>query len=154
MLWLKVLGAAAMPVRRASRLPLKSVVRTSTAQPGTCSLICRITAAKIEAPPSESSSRLTLVITACSRAIFLAAAATRPVGARACGLVAAHLPPRVGDAVGLVEVELGRLAREDCAEAAAPRAYVAEDHERRRPVVPALPDVRAAGLLAARGQDR
>src|SRR5215207_6925668 len=52
-------------------------VRTSTAQPGISSLIARIVAAKMEAPPSASSSRFTLVITACSRPIFFAASATR-----------------------------------------------------------------------------
>src|SRR4030095_4552869 len=50
------------------------------------------------------------------------------------------------------EVELGRLAREHGAEAARTGADVAKDHERGRAVVPALADVRAAGLLADRVQ--
>ena len=45
-------------------------------------------------------------------------------------------------------VELGRLAVRHRAVAARTGADVAENHERRRPVVPALTDVRAARLLA------
>src|SRR4029077_9669343 len=48
----------------------------------------------------------------------------------------------------LVLVVPGRPARLHRAEAACPGARVAEDHDRRGALVPALPDVRAAGLLA------
>src|ERR687894_630811 len=64
------------------------------------------------------------------------------------GVLEAHLLCGVGDAVGLVEVELGGLAGQNGAEPARAGADVAEDHEGRRAVVPTLPDVRAAGLLA------
>ena len=74
------------------------------------------------------------------------------VDARDDGVLEAHLLRGVGDAVGLVEVELCRLAGQNGAEAAGTGTDVAEDHERRRLVVPALPDVRAAGLLADRVQ--
>ena len=51
-------------------------------------------------------------------------------------------------------VSVGRLGRavRDVAVAARPRAGVAENHERRRAVVPALADVRAVGFLADRVQ--
>ena len=57
-----------------------------------------------------------------------------------------------GDAAGLVGVEVGRLARVDLAEVAAPRALVAADEERGLAVLPALEDVGAAGFLAHRVQ--
>ena len=50
----------------------------------------------------------------------------------------------------LVVVEPGRSAGLDRAEPAGPGARVAQDHDRRRALVPALPDVGAAGLLADR----
>ena len=56
----------------------------------------------------------------------------------------------VGDAARLVGVDRQRLARVDQAEAARPGAAVAEDHERRGAIGPALVDVRATGLLAHR----
>jgi hypothetical protein len=74
------------------------------------------------------------------------------VDARYDGVLEAHLFSGVGHAPGLVEVELGRLACEDGAEAAGAGADVAKDHEGRGAVVPALADVRAAGLLADRVQ--
>src|SRR5215212_4927969 len=105
MLWLKVSGRASMTVLMASLSPLKSGVRTSTAQPGTWARISRMVAAKIAAPPSSSSARF-------------------------------------------IDVELRRLAGENGAEAAGAGADVAQDHEGRGAVVPALADVRAARLLA------
>ena len=57
---------------------------------------------------------------------------------------------RLGDASRLVVVEPGRLAGLDRAEAAGPGAGVAQDHDRGGALVPALPDVRAVGLLADR----
>ncbi len=52
------------------------------------------------------------------------------------------------DAARLVVVEPGRAAGLHGAEPAGPGARVAEDHDRGRALVPALPDVRAVGLLA------
>src|SRR5204862_7605778 len=57
---------------------------------------------------------------------------------------------RVADALGPLAVLPGRLAVRDGTVATVPRADVAEDHERRRRVCPALTDVRAASLLAHR----
>ena len=57
---------------------------------------------------------------------------------------------RLGDAARLVVVEPGRAAGLDRAEAAGPGAGVAQDHDRGGALVPALPDVRAVGLLADR----
>ena len=59
---------------------------------------------------------------------------------------------RLGHPARLVVVEPGRPAGLDRAEPARPGAGVAEDHDRGRPLVPALPDVRAVGLLADRVQ--
>src|SRR5918994_2001386 len=68
------------------------------------------------------------------------------------GVLQAHLLCGVGDAIGLVEVELGGFAREHGAEAAGSGTDVAEDHEGSGAVVPALADVRAAGLFTYRVQ--
>ena len=64
----------------------------------------------------------------------------------------AHLRDRARDAGRLERVVPRRLAGAHVAEAAAPRARVAEDHERRGAALPALADVRARGLLADRVQ--
>ena len=64
----------------------------------------------------------------------------------------AHLGDAARDAGGLERVVPRRLAGLDVAEAAAPRARVAEDHERRGSALPALADVGAGGLLADRVQ--
>ena len=85
--------------------------------------------AKMPAPPSGRSSRATLVTTTCSRAIALTASATRR---------------------GSSIVVPGRPAGLDRAEAAGAGAGVAQDHDRGGALLPALPDVRAAGLLADR----
>ena len=87
----------------------------------------RIVAAKPAAPPSSTSSRATLVMTACSRPRCAIASATR---------------------AGSSRIERKRLPRVDQAETAGTRAPIAEDHERRGAVGPAFVDVRAAGLLA------
>ena len=60
----------------------------------------------------------------------------------------AHGLHRLGDSPRLIEVELGRLAMRDRAVRARARADVAENHERRRAVVPAFADVRAMRVLA------
>src|SRR5690606_5254615 len=60
----------------------------------------------------------------------------------------AHRRHRLGHPARLVRVELGRLARVDLAELAAPRALLAAAEEGRLPVLPAFVDVGAAGLLA------
>ena len=64
----------------------------------------------------------------------------------------AHARDRARHAGGLERVVPGRRARLDVAEAAAPRAGVAEDHEGRGAALPALADVRARGLLTDRVQ--
>src|SRR5204863_8598089 len=56
------------------------------------------------------------------------------------------------DAARLALVERQRLARVDLAEVRSPCALVAADQEGRLAVLPALEDVRAAGLLAYRVQ--
>jgi hypothetical protein len=70
------------------------------------------------------------------------------VHARYDGVLEAHLSGGVSDAPRLVEIELGRLAGKDGAETAGAGTDVAKDHEGGGAVVPALADVRAAGLLA------
>src|SRR4051794_12999214 len=65
------------------------------------------------------------------------------VDARDDRVAKAHQRHRASDARGLERVVPGRLAGLDVAEAAAARAGVAEDHERRGPPLPALADVRA-----------
>jgi hypothetical protein len=72
------------------------------------------------------------------------------VDARHDGVAQPHLRDRAGDAGGLERVVPRRLAGLHVAEAAAARARVAEDHERRRAALPAVADVRAGGLLADR----
>ena len=62
----------------------------------------------------------------------------------------AHPLHLVGDPQRLQRVVPGRLARLHVAEAAAPRADVAEDHEGGRAALPALADIGAVGLLADR----
>src|SRR6185295_18623650 len=62
----------------------------------------------------------------------------------------AHRGNRFGDAARFVVVEPRWAARLDGAEPAGAGAGVAEDHDRRGALVPALPDVRAVGLLADR----
>ncbi len=66
-----------MTIFKASRLPLKSGISTSMEQPGCSARMRWITMAKIGAPPSLRSSRLTLVMTACFKFIALTAWATR-----------------------------------------------------------------------------
>src|ERR1700683_2281030 len=70
------------------------------------------------------------------------------VDGRDDGVAQAHARDRAGDAGWLERVVPGGLAGLDVAEAAAPRAGVAEDHERGGAALPALADVGAGGLLA------
>ena len=80
-------------------------------------------------------------------------AAVGQVVARDAGdddVLEAHLLDRLGDAARLVLVVPRRPAGLDGAEAAGPGADVAEDHDRRRALLPALPDVWAVRLLAHR----
>ena len=72
------------------------------------------------------------------------------VDARDDRVAQAHPRDLARDARGLERVVPRRLAGLDVAEAAAARARVAEDHERRGAALPALADVRARGLLADR----
>ena len=94
---------------------------------GTARRSSRMVAAKTPAPPSARSSRQTLVTTTCSRPMT------------ADGL---------RDAARLVVVVPVGPAGLDGAEAAGPGAGVAQDHDGGRALLPALADVRAAGLLA------
>ena len=55
-----------------------------------------------------------------------------------------------GHPARLVIIHRERSALPNCAETAAPGADIAENHERRRAVVPALTDIRASGALADR----
>ena len=64
------------------------------------------------------------------------------------GMAQPHRLDRVGDPRRLRHVELARPPVRDGAVRAGARADVAQDHERRRAVVPALADVGAARLLA------
>src|SRR5207244_10276200 len=64
------------------------------------------------------------------------------------GVAQAHPLDGLRYAQRLERVDGLRLAGLDVAEAAAARAGVAEDHERRGAAVPTLADVRAGGLLA------
>src|SRR3954468_4718218 len=74
------------------------------------------------------------------------------VDARDDRVAQAHLGDRARHAQRLERVVPGRLARLDVAEAAAPGAGVAEDHEGGGAALPALPDVGARRLLADRVQ--
>jgi hypothetical protein len=64
-LWFSTSGRASTTIRSPRRLPWKSGISTSTRQPGAWRRISSITSAKARAPPTRSSSRLTLVMTAC-----------------------------------------------------------------------------------------
>ena len=64
------------------------------------------------------------------------------------GVLEAHAVDRGGDPVGFGGIEGFGPAGVDEAEAAGPGAALAAQHERGRPLLPALVDVRAAGLLA------
>ena len=108
-------------------MPWKSGISTSMRHAGTRSRVSRIVSAKIDAPPSARSSRSTDVIDR----------EREP-----------HARHGLGHARRLRGVELGGPSMRHRAVGARPRAHVAEDHERRRAVVPALPDVGAAGVLA------
>src|ERR1035441_10547509 len=68
------------------------------------------------------------------------------------GVPQPHGGHRPGDPARLIYVERARLAGGDLAEVASPGALVAADEEGRLAVLPALEDVRAAGLLADRVQ--
>ena len=65
MLWFRISGRASITSRRASATPWKSGVSTSTRQPGACRRISMMTFTNACAAPRLSSSRFTLVITAC-----------------------------------------------------------------------------------------
>ncbi len=64
MLWLRMSGRSSSTAWRASQLPAKSGISTSTLVPGDCRRTSRIVWAHTAAPPSGSSSRFTLVSTA------------------------------------------------------------------------------------------
>ena len=120
-------GPASMTVRSGASSPLKSGIRTSTPISG-------LPAAQLADRGRERAGAAVGQVVAGD--------------ARDHDVVEAHRRDRLGDPARLVVVEPGGLAGLDRAEAAGPGARVAEDHHRRGALVPALPDVRAAGLLA------
>ena len=126
-------GAASMTVRSGAGLPSKSGMRTSTPMSGATAFSRRIVSAKMWAPPSAQ-----VVAGDAGDDDVL-----EPEGA-----------DRLGDPSRFVLVVPGGPAGLHGAEAARPGARVAEDHDRRGALVPALPDVRAAGLLAHRVEVR
>ena len=99
--------------------------------PGRASRACRIVSANTDAPPSGSSSRFTDVITAWRTPMIRIASATRAGSSRS----------RPAGRPGLHRTEAARA-----------RAHVAENHERRRPGIPAFAHVRTPRLLAHRVQ--
>src|SRR5918994_660883 len=120
-------GRAPITFWSARSEPLKSGIRTSTVVSGSLRRISAMHPANASAPPLGRSSRSTEVITTCSSPIRSTASARR-TGSRGSNAL--------GDrAVGTV-----------------PGAHVAQDHEGGGLVLPALPDVGAAGFLADRMQ--
>ena len=109
----------------------KSGVSTSMVVRGQRSRMARMVSAKCCAPPSARSSRSTEVTTTCARP---------------------KLGGRLADMRGLVRVERARQTGLHVAEGAGARAGVAHDHEGGVLLLPALADIRAAGLLAHRDQ--
>ena len=77
MLWFSTSGRARSTVSRAASTPWKSGIRTSTRQSGASRRIAAIVRAKISAPPSARSSRLTLVTTTWARPISATVPPTR-----------------------------------------------------------------------------
>src|SRR5712692_6185812 len=76
-LWFRMSGPASMTVARAVQLPWKSGINTSTPNAGSRRLRWRMVAAKIAAPPSSRSSRVTEVITTWRRLRRVTASARR-----------------------------------------------------------------------------
>ncbi len=118
-------------VCNAARSPWKSGINTSTVNPGLASRARTIVSANIAAPPSGNSSRFTDVITAWRTPMIRIASATRTGSSRS----SPSGPP------GLDRTETARA-----------RADVAENHERRRPGIPAFAHVRTPRLFAHRVQ--
>ena len=77
MLWERISGRASHTVWMACSSPRKSPTRHSTLIPGHASWTRRMVSAQISAPPSGSSSRLTLVITTCFSFMSARLSATR-----------------------------------------------------------------------------
>jgi hypothetical protein len=84
-LWPRISGRASMTILRASALPLKSGMSSSMEQPGCIWRTRRITSAKMGAPPSGRSSRLTEVMTTWRRFMALTAVATLNGSAKSRG---------------------------------------------------------------------
>ena len=131
MLWLNTSGRASSTISSAPSLRRKSGVSTSMLASGRASRIAWMVAAKCAAPPSSRSSRSTDVTTTCDKR---------------------ERRNRVGDACRLARVDRPRLASAHIAEGARPGAGVAEDHEGRMALLPALADIRARGLFADGGE--
>ncbi len=126
-LWLRMSGPASMTARRGASAPLKSGISTSTPMPGHS--VAQLADGRGEGP----------------------GAAVGQVVAGDRGdhdVLEAHLRHGFGDPTRLVVVEPGRATGLDRTEAAGPGAGVAQDHHRGGALVPAVPDVGAAGLLA------
>ena len=130
-LWLNTSGRSAMTFASGISWPWKSGVSTSIWQSGAWRRTWRIT-------PTNARGALVGQVVAVDRGDDRVAQA--------------HARDRARHARRLERVVPGRLAGLDVAEAAAARAGVAEDHERRRAALPALADVRAGRLLADRVQ--
>ena len=128
-LWLNTSGRSAITLASGISSPRKSGVRTSTLQFGAWRRIWRIT------PTNARRAEVREVVA---------------VDARDHRVPEAHLRDRSRHPGRLERVVPRRLARLDVAEAAAPGAGVAEDHERGGAALPALADVRARRLLADR----
>ena len=127
-LWFSTSGPASSTVRSDASLPWKSGISTSIRQPGTRARVCRIVSAKIDGA-------------AVLQVVAIDRGDDRRTAAASARSLRRREPARARSSVG------GR----PCATAqyaARARADVAEDHERRRPVMPALADVRAARVLA------
>ena len=116
--------------RRASRCPPKSPRSVSTSMSG------------------RSSFRRRTVLATCDGAAVEQVVA---VDHRHDDVLERHAREGPRDVLGLAHVDrAARVARRHRAEAAAARARVAEEHDGRRALAPALADVRAARLLADR----
>ena len=126
-LWLRMSGFASRTVSRSCQRPLKSGMSTSMAVFG----IFRAHGTDGRGPDGGA-----------AVGQFIARDGSDD------GVLQAHEPDRLGHAARLVVIELGRAAGLHRAKAAAPRADVAENHDRGRLARPTFAEVRALGALA------
>ena len=127
MLWLSTSGRASTTMRIASWLPWKSGMSTSTRQPGAWR---RISVNDLSKCP-RAADQIVVAIDAGDH-----------------GMLQAQRGHGLGDAARLVKIDRLGAALGHGAESAAARAQVAQHHEGRGLVVPALADVGAVGALA------